>query len=60
MRSHPLYQTLRVEVQNYKVLDATIFQLFENGELYVVYILPQSRTVIAAEKLSSKSGYLIN
>lgn len=60
MRSHPLYQSLRVEVHNYKVLDSSLFRLFENGELYVVYILPQSRTVIATEKLSSKSGYLIN
>ena len=58
-RSHPLYQTLRVEVQNYKVLDHALFRQFENGELYQLYVMPQSNTVIAAEKLhETKAGYL--
>ena len=60
MRSHPLYQTLRVELQNYKVLDTALYQQLENGELYQLYVLPQSRTIIAAEKLeTTKSGYLV-
>ena len=60
MRSHPLYQTLRVEVQNYKVQDTALLRQFENGELYQVYVLPQSRLVISAEKISeSGAGVLL-
>jgi hypothetical protein len=60
MRSHPLYQTLRVEVQNYKVRDISSLRQFENGELYQVYVLPHSRLVISAEKISeSGAGALI-
>lgn len=60
MRNHPLYQTVRVELQNYKVLDSALYQQLDNGELYQLYVLPQSRTVVAAEKLeTTKSGYLI-
>ncbi len=55
MRSHPLYQTLRVEVQNYKVQNLTLLRQFENGELYQVYVLPQSRLVISAEKINESS-----
>jgi|GEM_PF-1101210 len=60
MRSHPLYQTLRIEVQNYKVQDISLLRQFENGELYQVYVLPQSRLVISAEKISeSGAGALL-
>lgn len=59
MRSHPLYRTLRVEVQNYKILEASLLDQFENGVLYQLYVLPQSRVIISAEKASeSKAGYL--
>lgn len=60
VRSHPLYQTLRIEVQNYKVRDSSLQRQFENGELYQVYILPQSRMVISAEKIDeSGAGTLL-
>ena len=60
MRSHPLYQTLRIEIQNYKVQDIALLRQFENGELYQVYVLPQSRLIISAEKISeSGTGALL-
>lgn len=60
LKSHPLYQTLRVEVQNYKILESSLMRQFENGELYQVYILPQSRVVISAEKIDeSGAGTLL-
>ena len=59
MRSHPLYKLVRVELHNYKVLDMSLYQQLENGELYQLYVLPQSQTVIAAENLeTTRSGYL--
>ena len=60
MRSHPLYQTLRVEVYNYKVLEPALWKQFGNGELYQLYVLPQSQVVIAAEKIDeSGAGHLL-
>lgn len=59
MRTHPLYETLRVEVQNYRLLDGALSAQFGTGELYQLYVLPQSRVVIAAEKVGEKgTGYL--
>lgn len=59
MRIHPLYTTLRVEVQNYKLLDAALPKRFDAGELYQLYVLPQSGVVIAAEKISEKRPYYL-
>ena len=59
MRTHPLYTTLRVEVQNYKLLDAALPKQFAGGELYQLYVLPQSGVVIAAEKISEKRAYYL-
>ena len=59
LRSHPLYRTLRVEVHNYKVLDEKLLREFANGELYQVYVLPQSRVVISAEKLTETGTGLL-
>jgi len=59
MRTHPLYQTLRVEVQNYRLLDGELLEQFGTGELYQLYVLPQSQVVISAEKVGEKgTGYL--
>lgn len=58
MRTHPLYKTLRVELQNYRLLDETLSEQFGTGELYQLYVLPQSRVIIAAEKTGEKGmGY---
>ena len=59
MRTHPLYTTLRVEVQNYKLLDAALSKQFATGELYQLYVLPQSGVVIAAEEISEKRAYYL-
>lgn len=59
MRTHLLYTTLRVEVQNYKLLDAALPKQFAAGELYQLYVLPQSGVVIAAEKISEKRAYYL-
>ena len=56
MRIHPLYYTLRVEAQNYKLLDPTLLKQFAVGELYQLYVLPQSGVVIAAERISETSA----
>ena len=56
MRSHPLYQTLRVEVRNYKIVDPSLLRQFENGELYQLYVLPQSQVVISAEKIDESGA----
>ncbi len=59
MRTHPLYKTLRVELQNYRLVDEALAEQFGTGELYQLYVLPQSRVVIAAEKTGEKgTGYL--
>lgn len=59
LRTHPLYHSLRVEVQTYKILDKALLEQFGTGELYQLYVLPQSRVVIAAEKVGEKgTGYL--
>lgn len=59
MRTHPLYSSLRVETKNYRLLDASLLEQFGTGELYQLYVLPQSRVVIAAEKVGEKgTGYL--
>ncbi len=56
MRTHPLYHTLRVEVQNYKLLDAALLRQFVDGELYQLYVLPRSGVIIAAEKIGEKGS----
>jgi len=59
LRTHPLYETLRVEVTNYRLLDKSLADQFGTGELYQLYVLPQSQVVIAAEKVGEKgTGYL--
>lgn len=59
LRIHPLYYTLRVEAQHYKLLDPTLLKQFTAGELYQFYVLPQAGVVIAAEVISEKSAYYL-
>ena len=60
LRAHPLYLTLRIELQTYKLLDDALARQFVNGELYQYYVLPQSGVVIAAESIGEKnSRYLL-
>ncbi len=54
---HPLYMLLRVEVQDYKLLDETLPRQFTAGELYQLYVLPQAGVIIAAETISEKQAY---
>ena len=49
LRPHILYYTLRVELQTYRLLDASLARAFTTGELYQFYVLPQSRVIVAAE-----------
>lgn len=53
---HPLYWHLRVEVHGYRVIDERVYRALENGELYKLYILPQSGVVIAAEHEGELGG----
>ncbi len=55
LRTHPLYYSIRIEVQNYKLLDAALARQFTTGDLYQFYILPQSGVIIAAEAIDEKS-----
>ncbi len=60
LRAHPLYQSLRIELQTYKLLDSVLARQFVTGELYQYYVLPQSDVVIAAESIGEKtSRYLL-
>lgn len=60
LRTHPLYLTLRIELQTYKLLDSGLARQFVTGELYQYYVLPQSSVVIAAESIGEKnSRYLL-
>jgi len=60
LRTHPLYNTLRIELQTYKLLDGALARQFITGELYQYYVLPQSGVVIAAESIGEKnSRYLL-
>ena len=60
LRTHPLYNTLRIELQSYKLLDGALARQFITGELYQYYVLPQSGVVIAAESIGEKnSRYLL-
>jgi hypothetical protein len=52
--THPVYKTLRVEVQTYRVADEQLVDQFGTGELYQLYVLPQSRLIIAAEKTEER------
>ena len=57
LRPHILYYTLRIELQSYKLLDASLARSFVTGELYQFYILPQSRVIIAAESVGEKDPH---
>ena len=57
LQTHPFYYALRVEVQNYKVLNSSLLRQFTTGELYQLYVLPQAGVIIAAEKISEKQAY---
>ena len=60
LRTHPLYLSLRIELQTYKLLDGALARQFVTGELYQYYVLPQSGVVIAAESIGEKnSRYLL-
>ena len=60
LRTHPLYNTLRIELHTYKLLDGSLAKQFITGELYQYYVLPQSGVVIAAESIGEKnSRYLL-
>lgn len=54
MRTHPSYHSLRVELETYKLLDASLVREFATGELYQLYILPHSGVIIAAELIAEK------
>lgn len=54
MRMHPFYYSLRVELENYKLLDAALVREFATGELYQLYVLPHSGVIIAAELIAEK------
>ena len=56
LRTHPLYHTIRVELDTYKLLDAGLARQFTTGELYQHYILPQSGVIIAAERIGEKDS----
>lgn len=57
LRPHILYYSLRIELQSYKLLDASLARSFVTGELYQFYILPQSRVIIAAESVGEKDPH---
>ncbi|MCY3832885.1 MAG: hypothetical protein OXG85_07695 [Chloroflexi bacterium] len=60
LRVHPLYTTLRVELQTYRLLDGALAKQFVTGELYQYYVLPQSSVIIAAESIGEKNSvYLV-
>lgn len=60
LRTHPLYISLRIELQTYRLLDGALAKQFITGELYQYYVLPQSGVVIAAESIGEKnSRYLL-
>jgi len=54
---HPLYWHLRVEVHTYRIMDEKLYRALENGELYKLYILPQSGVIIAAEHDGELGGH---
>lgn len=54
MRAHPFYHSLRVELDTYKLLDASLVREFATGELYQLYVLPHSGVIIAAELIAEK------
>ena len=56
LRAHPFYLSLRIELQNYKLLDSALAKQFITGELYQYYVLPQSSVVIAAESIGEKNS----
>ena len=55
LRAHPLYISLRIELQTYRLLDGALAKQFITGELYQYYVLPQSRVIIAAEGIGEKN-----
>ncbi len=55
-RVHPLYTSIRVELDSYKLLDATLARHFSAGDLYQHYILPHSGVIIAAERIGEKNA----
>lgn len=59
LRPHILYHTIRIELQSYKVLDTSLAQQFSTGELYQYYVLPQSRVIIAAERIGEKNSVYV-
>ncbi len=60
MRTHPLYHTLRVELNTYKLLDASLARRFTTGELYQYYVLPLSGVIIAAESVGEKDSHYLD
>ncbi len=56
VRTHPLYHTVRVELQTYRLLDGGLARQFVTGELYQYYVLPQSGVIIAAESVGEKNS----
>ncbi len=56
IRTHPLYHTIRVELDSYKLLDIGLARQFTTGDLYQHYVLPQSGVIIAAERIGEKDS----
>lgn len=56
LRPHILYHTLRIELQTYRLLESALAREFNTGELYQFYVLPQSRVIIAAERIGEKNS----
>ena len=54
LRAHPFWHSLRVELETYKLLDASMLRQFVGGELYQFYVLPHSGVIIAAELIAEK------
>ncbi len=60
LRAHPLYHSLRVELQTYKLLDSTLARQFTTGALYQYYVLPHSGVIIAAESIGEKNSHYLD
>ena len=60
LRTHPLYYSLRVELDTYKLLDGNLAREFTTGDLYQYYVLPQSLVIIAAERTGEKSAHFLH
>lgn len=56
LRTHPLYHTIRVELDSYKLIDVALARQFTTGDLYQHYVLPQSGVIIAAERIGEKDS----